>query len=63
MGEFDPEEDEAFLSEDDFDEPDALCTDCGDDIFCTDRHFMEGFERFGAILCESCFNERCEEED
>ena len=52
--------------EDDFDaddEPDALCADCGDDVFCTDRHFTEGFERFGALLCEGCFNERCEEDD
>lgn len=53
------DEDDAFLEDD---EPDALCTDCGDDVFCTDRHFTEGFEWFGSILCEGCFNERREEE-
>lgn len=53
------------VSEDypDPEEPDALCADCGDDVFAEDRHFVEGFERFGALLCEGCFNERCEEED
>lgn len=40
-----------------------VCTDCGDDAFAEDRHFVEGFERFGAILCDGCFRERCEEED
>jgi len=58
-----PDPDEIELGEDDFDEPDALCADCGEDVFAEDRHFVEGFERFGALLCEGCFNERCEEED
>ena len=57
-----PDDEDVELGEDDFDEPDALCADCGDDVFCTDRHFTEGFERFGAIVCEGCFNERCEED-
>lgn len=43
-------------------EPDALCSDCGDDVFCSDRHFVEGFERFGAILCACCFEDRCEDD-
>ena len=45
------------------DEPDALCADCGEDVFAEDRHFVEAFERFGTLLCEGCFNDRCEEED
>lgn len=57
-----PDPDEIELSEDDFDEPDALCADCGDDVFSEDRHFVEAFERFGTLLCEGCFNERCEAE-
>lgn len=57
------DDDEVFPAEDDFDEPDALCADCGEDCFAEDKHAVECFERFGAILCEGCFNERCEEED
>lgn len=57
------DDDEVWPDEDDFDEPDALCADCGDDCFAEDRHGVECFERFSAILCEGCFNERCAEED
>lgn len=55
----DPEDD---MPEED-EEPDAMCADCGEGVFAEDRHFAEGFERFGALLCEGCFNERCEDED
>jgi hypothetical protein len=56
------EDDDVFLAEDDFDEPDAVCADCGDDCFAEDWHFVEAFERFGAILCDGCFQERCEDD-
>lgn len=57
-----PDDEDTGPDWDDLGEPDALCADCGDDVFCTDRHFTEGFERFGALVCEGCFNERCEDE-
>lgn len=57
------DEDDVFLEEDDFDEPDMLCADCGDGCWAEDRHSTESWERFGAILCEGCFRERCEVED
>jgi len=49
--------------EDDFeDHPDMLCADCGDGCWAEDRHGVESWERFNAILCRGCFDDRCDEE-
>lgn len=50
-----------YIPLEDGEEPDALCGDCGDPVYAQEIS-VEGFERFGAILCQPCFNERCEEE-
>ena len=46
---------------DDDDEPDMLCTDCGDGIWAEDVN-VEAYERFAAVLCRDCFDERCADE-
>jgi hypothetical protein len=46
----------------DGEEPDALCGDCGEPVYAQEIS-VEAFERFGALCCEACFHERCEEED
>lgn len=45
----------------DGEEPDALCGDCGDPLYAEELN-VEAFERFGALLCDTCFDERCEED-
>ena len=45
----------------DFDAPDGMCSDCGDAIYAEDHGLTEGFERFGALLCEGCFEARDDE--
>ena len=51
-----------MLGLEDGDEPDMLCSDCGDGICAEEAHNVECWERFAAILCADCFSERCEEE-
>jgi hypothetical protein len=44
------------------DGPDATCTDCDEPVYADDIAVVEGFERFGALLCGECFEARCEED-
>ncbi len=46
----------------DGDEPDALCCDCGEPLYAEELS-VEGYERFNAILCPACEQERLDEED
>jgi len=57
-----PDWEDVELAEDDFDEPDMMCGDCGDGVYAEDAHNVEAWERFGAIVCRACFNDRCEED-
>ena len=40
----------------------CVCPDCGEEVDQAKIN-VEGFERFGALLCEGCFESRCEAED
>lgn len=51
-----------MLGLEDGDEPDMLCGDCGEGVYAEESQLVESWERFNAILCRGCFNERCEDE-